>query len=165
MTNEEEAGEGRQMLDEKIVKEFVLAGNARITLRSKVTGTRFSYRISECENKKALFFVSLLIGNDNESSYQYMGVIDDLQVFKITKKSRISEGAPSFMAFDFFWRNLLVGKINANLEVWHEGRCGRCGRALTVPESIERGIGPECAGKMGMVNVLPFPAKKKRRAA
>lgn len=25
------------------------------------------------------------------------------------------------------------------------GRCGRCGRRLTDPESIRRGIGPECA--------------------
>jgi Family of unknown function (DUF6011) len=26
----------------------------------------------------------------------------------------------------------------------HEGRCGRCGRLLTVPESITSGYGPEC---------------------
>ncbi len=29
------------------------------------------------------------------------------------------------------------------------GHCGHCGRTLTNPESIERGIGPVCAGKMG----------------
>jgi hypothetical protein len=29
------------------------------------------------------------------------------------------------------------------------GSCGHCGRALTNAESIERGIGPVCAGKMG----------------
>lgn len=27
------------------------------------------------------------------------------------------------------------------------GRCGDCGKALTDPESIERGIGPDCAAK------------------
>jgi hypothetical protein len=27
----------------------------------------------------------------------------------------------------------------------HEGKCGRCGRLLTVPSSIESGIGPECS--------------------
>lgn len=32
-----------------------------------------------------------------------------------------------------------------------EGRCVRCNRALTVPESIEAGIGPECASKAGGV--------------
>lgn len=31
------------------------------------------------------------------------------------------------------------------VEVWHEGSCGRCGRKLTVPSSIETGLGPECA--------------------
>jgi len=30
------------------------------------------------------------------------------------------------------------------LEIWHEGRCGRCNRKLTVPASIALGIGPEC---------------------
>lgn len=29
------------------------------------------------------------------------------------------------------------------------GHCGHCGRTLTNAESIERGIGPVCAGKMG----------------
>jgi len=28
--------------------------------------------------------------------------------------------------------------------VFHEGACGRCGRTLTVPESIASGFGPEC---------------------
>jgi hypothetical protein len=36
--------------------------------------------------------------------------------------------------------------------IWHEGRCGRCGRRLTVPESIESGYGPECIGKIGGVS-------------
>lgn len=32
------------------------------------------------------------------------------------------------------------------LTVVEEERCGKCGRALTDPVSIERGIGPECYG-------------------
>jgi len=27
-------------------------------------------------------------------------------------------------------------------------RCGRCGRVLTVPESVESGFGPECIGRL-----------------
>jgi hypothetical protein len=41
-------------------------------------------------------------------------------------------------AFDFFFRS---SSIHPELVVRHEARCGR---TLTVPESIERGIGPEC---------------------
>jgi Family of unknown function (DUF6011) len=64
------------------------------------------------------------------------------------QKSRVGREAPSAKAFDWAWRALTKGTMPANLEVWHEGRCGRCGRKLTVPESIARGIGPECAGRM-----------------
>jgi len=34
--------------------------------------------------------------------------------------------------------------VASGLEVFEEDRCGVCGRALTDPVSIERGIGPEC---------------------
>lgn len=30
-----------------------------------------------------------------------------------------------------------------------EGNCARCGRKLTVPASINNGLGPECAGRTG----------------
>lgn len=33
-------------------------------------------------------------------------------------------------------------------EYFESNECGRCGRMLTDPVSIERGIGPECYGKM-----------------
>ena len=42
-----------------------------------------------------------------------------------------------FEAFDFFFRS---SSIHPELVVRHEGRCGR---TLTVPEPIERGIGRE----------------------
>ena len=37
-----------------------------------------------------------------------------------------------------------------NADWWHEGVCGRCGRRLTVPESIDTGFGPECVKRMGL---------------
>jgi hypothetical protein len=52
-------------------------------------------------------------------------------------------------AFDWMWTHLLRDAIPGMLEIWHEGRCGRCSRKLTVPESLKSGFGPECAGKVG----------------
>ena len=35
----------------------------------------------------------------------------------------------------------------AGFDVHHEGKCGKCGRPLTVPESVKTGLGPICSGK------------------
>jgi len=52
--------------------------------------------------------------------------------------------------FAWFWRTLTSGKaFPAGFEFWHEGRCGKCARRLTVPESIANGIGPECLKNLG----------------
>jgi hypothetical protein len=47
--------------------------------------------------------------------------------------------------FDYVLNKLKTNKLPEFVEVWHEGKCGKCGRALTVPSSILTGIGPECS--------------------
>ena len=58
-----------------------------------------------------------------------------------------------------------VGALSRQLEAWkiissdpkgageayalESANCFRCGRKLTVPVSIHRGLGPECASKWG----------------
>lgn len=122
---------------------FMLAGNATMTLRSLESGNRFTYRVRAIKDKRDWFFVSLMNGPDNESNFAYMGLIRGAH-FARTAKSRVAETSVSFRAFEWFWRNLQSDHISSKVECWHEGRCGRCNRKLTVPESISRGIGPEC---------------------
>ena len=69
--------------------------------------------------------------------------------FAWTGKSKVSQEAPSFIGFDFCFKALSAGSMRG-FEIWHEGKCGRCGRKLTVPESIACGFGPECIGMVGM---------------
>lgn len=126
-------------------RQFMLAGNALFTIKNNETNGRFTFKIKRAKNNNKLFFVSLLNGPDNYSNYQYMGIIKN-GIFMRTAKSRISEDATSFKAFNWLWHN--VDCLPAIVSVHHEGRCGRCGRRLTVPESIESGFGPECAGRI-----------------
>lgn len=128
------------------VLEFMTAGNATLTLKSERTGNRFTYRVRQSEDKR-VHFVAVLTGADNESNYRYLGVIRD-RAFSHGLKSKISQSAPAAMAFTWFHANLQTGRMPEQLQVWHEGRCGRCARKLTVPESVERGLGPECAGRI-----------------
>lgn len=138
---------------------FALAGNAYFTIKSLKSGDHFTYRVAQCEDKLNLWFVSVLTGSDNNSNYTYIGTIRSAQatvrgdaVFAHGRKSKIGIDAPSVKAFTWTWRYLIeMGMIPEKLEVRHEGRCGRCGKRLTVPESIDRGIGPDCASKMECV--------------
>jgi hypothetical protein len=127
----------------KAAQAFILAGNARFTIRSRKTGTRFTFRVRRPADDKP-WFVSLLTGADNESAYTFFGTIFADQTFRHGRRTPISASAPSAVAFAWFWDRLRNGNLPEQVEVHHEGRCGRCGRALTVPESIESGFGPEC---------------------
>jgi len=128
---------------------FMLAGNAVVTFKSRATGTRFTYRLRTPRSGGDLRFVSLLSGNDNTNSYSYFGFVRNGEFIHGGQKAKVASSAQSVQVFAWVWSQIKAGTIPANLEIWHEGRCGRCGRRLTVPSSIASGIGPECAGRMG----------------
>ena len=124
---------------------FIQGGNSRVTFVSKKTGNRFTYRINVPKDKRGdIFFVSVLNGPDNETSYAYIGYMRGGVFFHGGAKAKASHDAPCVRAFQYVWRALVNHTLPADCEIWHEGSCCRCGRALTVPESIESGIGPEC---------------------
>ena len=139
--------ESGHFADAATATRFMFAGKATFTLRSLKSGTRFTYRISASEDG-AVHFVALLSGPDNSEDYQYLGIIRR-GVYWHGKKSRVAADAPSVRAFDWTWRALASGHLPTTVEIWHAGACGRCGRPLTVPESIAAGFGPECINKIG----------------
>lgn len=145
--------------DAQAAHAAILAGNATVTLVSKATGARFTYRVRKAERGDA-FFVSLLSGPNNDSDYAYMGLLsrdyygkkghwgESGYQLRTTAKSRVQLSAPSAKAINYALGALYErGEIPGTLEIWHEGRCCRCGRTLTVPESLATGLGPECARK------------------
>jgi hypothetical protein len=148
-----------QLTDGNLARTFALAGNARLTLVSQKTGARFTFRVrakdvpagegaAQPDATKTLFFVQLLNGQDNTSDYVFLGTIfpgAPTTSYRHGGKSPVAPSAPSAKGFAWAWSFLSKGELPPGCEVWHEGKCGRCGRALTVPESIASGIGPVCA--------------------
>jgi len=133
---------------------FMTAGNALFTLESMKTKARFTYRI-QYPSKEGVMdrtadiqFVSVLCGPENTRDYRYLGYIKRGIYYHGNAKAKISRDAPSAKAFEWAYASLLKGFIPPQLNIYHEGRCGRCNRTLTVPESIKSGFGPECAGRM-----------------
>lgn len=145
---DDDRGENGLLATAAEARAFINAGKATFTLVSKATASRFTYKVNQAKDG-GVQFVALLNGSDNENSFAYIGYIKRGVYFHGNAKSRVGREAPSNKAFEWAWRKLAQDEMPTCLEVWHEGRCGRCNRKLTVPSSIRSGIGPECASKMG----------------
>jgi len=133
------------------IKKFVFGGNSTFTVQNINTGKRFTFKVKTLKGDKhgECWFVNVLTGPNNEHDYTYMGMVDKQRSkFFRTQKSKVLPDALSYKGFDWFFKML---KFNVALpeyvQVYHEGRCGRCGRKLTTPASIEAGFGPECINK------------------
>lgn len=142
--------------------EFVTAGNATFTVRQPASAPgnpHYTFRVRKKEANPPYpeaYFVSLLTGPDNDSAYTYLGVLNpQTGEVRLTKKSAYAEDSYPVRLLRRVLACLLAGKglaiTAAGYDVMHEGKCGRCGRTLTVPESLDNGIGPECIKLMGLV--------------
>lgn len=134
-----------QFQDATTALDFMLSGRAILTLKSQVTGDHYTFKITKVENAER-WFVSYLAGSDNENDYSYLGVIDGRDRYvRLTSKSRLSDDSAPVKTIRYAVGHITKNnQIGPGLEIWHEGCCGRCGRTLTHPESVERGFGPEC---------------------
>lgn len=122
---------------------FCLAGRAVFTLRNALTENRFTYRIRA--RRRHGYFVGVLRGPDNESAYTQIGTIEGYQRGpRFIPVYRENQGQ-SLRVFAWAWPRIVAGTLPPEIEFHHAGRCGRCNRLLTTPESIASGIGPKCA--------------------
>jgi hypothetical protein len=150
------------------VEDYIYAGHATITLQFKVSDLHFTYKITvkkgDIENNKRaiaeglpqdviepVYFVKVLSGPNNETDYRmYLGSFRKTHGLKWSSThSQVKQTANSFKAFSWFINAIQavqnpMATMPTKLEVWHEDVCGRCGRKLTVPQSISDGFGPEC---------------------
>lgn len=140
------------------IAKFLFAGHAKFTLVSKKTGDRKTFEVRARDEHRDFFYVSLLVGPENTTDFRYVCC-----AFKsrqtglwVLKQNKDHWGAEAFSAFVWLvaWVNAVAMKSSGDAsrffeqaEFWHAGVCSRCGRDLTDPESIARGLGPVCAEK------------------
>jgi len=131
---------------------FILGGKATVTFQNRETLNRYTFKVVQPKPSMP-YFVKVLVGSDNENSYNFIGTIFNSNgiIFKHSRKSRVTEKATSVRVFAYVLKNLLANKLPKSIEIWHEGRCCCCGRKLTVPSSIESGIGPECSKRYSLI--------------
>ena len=128
-----------QINDLQAMKDYVLAGNSKFTLRSQVTGDHLTFKIRQ-GSQRDVWWVSRLA-----EGYEYIGMIDRYGVFRWTQSVPMQlRSCAHFKAFSWFWARLNLGSLSGQLQFYHRGKCGKCGRDLTDPVSIKAGFGPEC---------------------
>lgn len=126
-----------------ITKEFVLAGKAIFTIENP-EGKHYTFKIVRKDANaqyRINWFVNLLTGPDNTSNYTYIGTLNPITGHLNAK----NDSTPIRVAK---WTlQIIYGhkQLPPGYKIHHEGKCCRCGRTLTTPQSCETGIGPECA--------------------
>lgn len=149
------------LIENSQVGSYLLAGRAIVTIVSKKTGSRFTYKISQKDGDDSFYFVSLLTGPD---VYTFAGTMKVMRrasgdpereasfphlLYSPGKRSAIGSEAPSQKAIGWlFYQIEREGIAPSTVEVYHAGSCGRCGRELTTPESLKSGLGPVCEGRI-----------------
>ena len=130
------------------IKTFVMGSHAKFTLESNRTGEYFTYKVW-ASTETGPRFVSVLSGPDE---WTYVGMLlpkEDKTIQLCFTKKSIKQVTTSARTLTWFLRHLNAGNIGklAQVQFLHSGKCCRCGRTLTTPESIAAGIGPVCAAR------------------
>lgn len=136
-------------------KAFFRGGNATFTVQN-ATGDYYTFKIRQPKSQPGEqakpFFAGLLTGPDNESSYTYMGIFNpETFTVNLTRASKYTDDTKPVQVIRWALKQVFTGaRLPEGYQIRHEGKCGCCGRKLTTPESLDRGIGPECASRLGL---------------
>ena len=135
----------------KLSRKFLFAGRALFTV-SNPKGEHYTYRVRGRETewplgsgkKRTSYFLSVK-RDGGKWPYRYIGLVNDNGTIKLTGKSEFGVGTREYDVARWAMTAVCASRtIPAGYSIQHAGKCGKCGRTLTDPVSIERGIGPEC---------------------
>lgn len=117
-----------------------------------------TYMANKAPDDDAKIFIKLLTGSDNTDwhSYTYIGLLITVPYYKfIGKKTYNINANNDHVSLSFYMLNTLIADLlrkvdfeNSQIHFYHEGKCSRCGRRLTDPDSIRKGMGSVCINKI-----------------
>jgi hypothetical protein len=118
--------------------ELISAGNER--------GLHEAFKIKKWEGRDS-FMLSVSVG---EYPYSQNVLVVNLASGRVLNARGCTDPLMRYAAeaaLEYAWLGETRKPKNGRIVVEEQSTCGACGRELTDPESIRRGIGPECYGK------------------
>ena len=138
-------------LDAAAFRTFIFQGKALFTLKNLEKDTNISFRVQSPKRKRGTpedltEFDVYVRGEHSHSNTGYLGRLN--RKTKTLRSSGYSSkdsiGAQTINWLIEHWDSLEKFEEDGKLAMYHQGVCCKCGMTLTVPESIENGIGPQC---------------------
>ena len=129
----------RGIIKHEMGLKFIFGGKSFVTFLNTNTSNRFTYKVVKHKTDD-IYFINVLTSPD---TYTFVGTYRNGK-FKHSPKARISAEAQSVKVFQFVIDKLVTNTLSNLIEIYHDGRCGKCGRKLTTPNSVQNGFGPEC---------------------
>lgn len=136
------------------ILDYILGGDSCFCVRqSDDNGTKECwYSVRQNHNSEKMFFVNLVDGNRSKYlGYFYSNDVGQLR--NLTVKTKKAEAGPEYALPLIRVLNRLKtheGKLWSGVTLVSDGRCAKCGRRITDPESIRYGIGPKCRERLGL---------------
>jgi hypothetical protein len=138
----------------KALPTLFFAGRAVLTFENHEAGTHMTVKVSQARDKQdrkkllPMFHVSVKLLGDRLQSYAYAGtVFTDTGNWNLSRKVNSNDQ----IARVFRWLKAVTSNpeaLRGKVNLFHEGRCCKCGLPLTHPESISTAIGPKCLKDM-----------------
>lgn len=136
-----------------ITRDFLLAGRAEFTV-SNPKGEHYTVKVAQPKNSDARgqkpYFVSIKDSSHPRAKwgYCYAGILNTHNnTVARTFKSVYDVNDLKFKVAAWAIKTVLENlPLPDGYSIKHVGKCGKCGKKLTDPESIDRGLGPVCVG-------------------
>ena len=129
------------------IKNYILGGRGIITLASP-TGKHHTYSFNEPRNGGFPEGTTFVYCNTQERIWLYVGMIDANFRFRLTRSSTWGNDCEIVKGIRYLMKIISGDIARTPMKIYHCGACAVCGRRLTDPKSIIRGIGPRCRKKM-----------------
>lgn len=154
-------GDTKAFISNDAALPFMLAGKSEFTVVSMRTAVRFSFKLTKKKSTSGaagaaefIYFVNVIHGDN--SIYGGLLYFDNrTEAFMFSKGKTGLVGAEDVRIKSLLYivNNLLAKNYGIDVSIYHCGKCGRCGKKLTTPESVLTGLGPECCKLSGIPRV------------
>jgi hypothetical protein len=126
-----------------IGRDFVLAG--KVTLTLDTGDDYYTFHVASSQYEGRTYY---LVFQETRKG-RYIGTLNPRTgTLTLTAKSWLTDDDVEYIVLAQLFKRLWSGRaLPKEWTVRHEGICGACGRKLTTPESLARGVGPECWGR------------------